>query len=251
MRTVGVDLATDDAKTALAVIDWDRDAARLVDLQRPCDDEAVIAALEGCTKAGIDCPLGWPDQFVNFLLQHRDGEVAHPEALIGIEGRRGLVYRRTDVVVRQRGGPRPLSVAADRIALTAVRAATIQARLKRAGKAVDRTGAGLAVEVYPAASLHAWELDYSGYKEPRNRPRLSDLVSAILDSANWLRLGTFEAECRRSDHAFDAVIAALTARAAACGQVTQPAPEDEAYARNEGWIAVPTCSLAALLGLAA
>jgi integrase len=42
----------------------------------------------------------------------------------------------------------------------------------------------------------------------------------------WLQLGDFEAVCRRSDHAADAVVAALTARAAATGHTTHPGPTD-------------------------
>jgi hypothetical protein len=47
------------------------------------------------------------------------------------------------------------------------------------------------------------------------------------------------------DDALDAVIAALTARAAAKGLLTRPGPGDTA-APTEGWIALPTIPLAAL-----
>ena len=52
--------------------------------------------------------------------------------------------------------------------------------------------------------------------------------------------------CRRSDHALDAVIAALNARAAALGLTATPGAEQLDAARTEGWIALPTGNLADL-----
>ncbi|WP_281398007.1 hypothetical protein [Actinomadura alba] len=34
-------------------------------------------------KAGIDCPLGWPDAFVDFVTAHRAGHVVTPAGLDG------------------------------------------------------------------------------------------------------------------------------------------------------------------------
>jgi Protein of unknown function (DUF429) len=53
--------------------------------------------------------------------------------------------------------------------------------------------------------------------------------------------------CGGSHDIFDAVIAALTARAAALGQVLQPAADDLATAAAEGWILIPTKPISALL----
>nr|WP_276611049.1 DUF429 domain-containing protein [Kineococcus siccus] len=52
--------------------------------------------------------------------------------------------------------------------------------------------------------------------------------------------------CAASDDAFDAVVAALTARAAAVGAATRPAQGQRAAAAREGWIALPTGPLADL-----
>ncbi len=56
----------------------------------------------------------------------------------------------------------------------------------------------------------------------------------------WLQL-TEDARklCRRSDDAFDALIAALVARAAALGFTDAPPPEISAAAETEGWIHLP------------
>ena len=52
---------------------------------------------------------------------------------------------------------------------------------------------------------------------------------------------------RRSHNIFDAVIAAMTARAAALGQALPPTEDDMAAARAEGWIVIPDKPITALL----
>ncbi len=49
-----------------------------------------------------------------------------------------------------------LSVAADRIAMPAMRAGRIFTRLADQGETVDRKGTGKIVEVYPRAALKVW-----------------------------------------------------------------------------------------------
>jgi predicted nuclease with RNAse H fold len=247
VRTVGIDLAAEPTTTAVAVIDWQAGDAQVAALQVPADDDAVLRHAEGAEKVGIDCPLGWPDSFVDFVHAHRDGPT---EARAGSEWRRSLAYRRTDEHVRSAlPGLIPLSVATDRIGLTAMRAARLQALLARRGHSVDRAGTGLIVEVYPAAGLRKWELAHRGYKGAKNVTILGSLVDSLRRSAPWLDLGEFEPLCRRSDHAFDAVIAALLARAAALGLTTPP--DDPATAATEGWIALPVCPLDDLITLGA
>ena len=99
------------------------------------------------------------------------------------------------------------------------------------------------VEVYPAAALRWWALPASGYKGSKRRAELGQLVSRLMQVAPWLHLGEYEALCRHSDDAFDAVVAALIARAKALGGVTQPPEQDRATAEGEGWIVLPTGSL--------
>jgi hypothetical protein len=159
--------------------------------------------------------------------------------------RRSLAYRHTDEDVRDKLNIIPLSVATDRIGLTAMRAARLQVLLAQQGYDVDRGGSGLIVEVYPAAGLRRWGLNHRQYKGSKRFDELGHLVSELKKAAPWLDLGQFEELCRRSDHAFDAVIAALIARAAACGKTGLPADRD--VAAREGWIALPTCGLSELV----
>ena len=247
MRTMGVDLAAEPANTAIAVIEWRPAGARVTAMEMPADDDAVVAAAGGVDKVGIDCPLGWPDAFVEFLNAQRDDVLtvpdAVPDAVSGLAWRRSLAYRRTDEHVRASLRIIPLSVATDRIGLTAMRAVRLRTILAGRGHAVDRAGAGLLVEVYPAAGLKHWGLAHRRYKGNAGRTSLGMLVDQLKRAAPWLDLGAAEQDCRRRDHAFDAVLAALLARAAALGLTTPPPAADRAAAHREGWIALPTCDL--------
>ena len=246
MRTVGLDLAAEPARTAVAVLEWQPGHAEVHDVLAPADDVAAIAAIEGSDKAGIDCPLGWPDAFVAFLDRHRTGQVDPLAHVPGSEWRRDLAYRATDEIVRTEYGLIPLSVATDRIGLTAMRAARLQALLAARGCPVSRDGTGLIVEVYPAASLKHWGLAFRRYKGGKYASARSDLVDALRRQAPWLALGEFTDLCRNSDHVLDAVVCALAARAAAVGTATRPTAAQRRQAAREGWIAVPTNDLADL-----
>ena len=245
MLTAGIDLAAEDTNTAVAWIRWTATGAILEKLIVGAGDDDLLRAA-AADKAGIDCPLGWPEPFVEFIIAHHRGELAAPTDLIGRDWRRSLAWRRTDVVTHELTGRLSLSVAADRIAHTAMRCAALLARLAEDGQPVDRSGGGTVVEVYPAASLKQWGLPYRGYKGRQNSGALNDLVDGLTTAGPWLQLGNFEPVCRGSDHAIDAVVAALTARAAAIGQATSPGPADLAVATTEGWIALPTTPLTSL-----
>ncbi|MEU5563610.1 DUF429 domain-containing protein [Micromonospora musae] len=246
MLTAGIDLAAEATNTAVAWIRWTATGAVLEELTIGAGDDQLLRAASAADKVGIDCPLGWPEPFVEFVIAHHRGELAAPTDLVGRDWRRSLAWRRTDAVTHKVTGRPPLSVAADRIAHTAMRCAALLARLGADGQPVDRSGGGTVVEVYPAASLKQWGLPYRGYKGRQNNSALEDLVGQLTTAAPWLQLGDFEPVCQSSDHAVDAVMAALTARAAAVGQATRPSPADLAAASTEGWIALPTTPLSSL-----
>jgi predicted nuclease with RNAse H fold len=209
-------------------------------------DEQVIDAVASARKVGIDCPLGWPLQFEEFLAQHQRGWVADPARFAGIAGRRALVWRETDTAVRRETGLTPLSASADRIAHVAIRCAVILAACVERGVSVERSGSGVVCEVYPAASLKAWGLPHRRYKGIDGRDVLAALVEGLKAGAPWLELGVQEDLLRRNDHAADSLVAALTALAAVRGYTTRPGRAQQHAAEREGWIAVPTVGLAAL-----
>ena len=247
MLTLGVDLAAADVRTAVAVVEWSPGRATVRRVQLGVTDDEIVAAVREADKAGIDCPLGWPAAFVDFVVAQQAGRLTPPAP--GADGpawRRGLAYRVTDQVVRVQAGLNPLSVSADRIAYAAFRCAALLARLADGGEPVDRSGDGPVVEVYPAAALRRWGLTHRGYKTVAH----GFLVDELAAAAPWLSLGGFDELCRTSHDAFDAVIAALAARAAAVGAVLAPTAAEREAARTEGWIALPTGDLADLPGRA-
>jgi predicted nuclease with RNAse H fold len=183
MLTVGVDLAAQPEGTAIACLDWSPGRASVRSLVVGAHDDQIVEAIRQADKAGIDCPLGWPVLFVEFVTAHQHGNVRIPPDLLGRDWRRRLAYRLTDLAVHETTGQRPLSVAADRIGHTAMRAAGLLARLAADGHPVDRTGTGVVVEVYPAASLRRWGLPYRGFKGPKNFTPLGDLVDRLRRAA--------------------------------------------------------------------
>jgi predicted nuclease with RNAse H fold len=245
--TAGLDLAAMPERTALAVIEWARTGAAVRDVVCPADDGVILEVIGQAGKTGIDCPLGWPNAFVDFVAAHRSGHVALPRDDTGTGWRRELTMRRTDLFVRDKLHLVPLSVSADRIAHVALRCAVLLAKLDASGRPVDRSGAGPVAEVYPAASLRGWGLRHRGYKQPRTPDVLAAAADDLLAAAPWLDCGPHEETIRRSHDAFDAVIAALTARAASRGQTCPPGEDDLAAAVTEGWIAVPSSPISQLI----
>jgi predicted nuclease with RNAse H fold len=160
---VGVDLAAEATNTAIAVIEWRSPGARVVAAELPGGDDAVLRHTQDADKVGIDCPLGWPDTFVEFLNTHHEHRLHFPEEMPSAIWRRSLAYRGTDEHVRHDLGIIPLSVAADRIGITAMRAVRLQGLLAPQGHTIDRAGSGLIVEVYPAAGLKRWNLPHRSY----------------------------------------------------------------------------------------
>ena len=247
MITAGLDLAAMPERTALASIEWAGRRAVIRDLICPADDGVILEAIGQAGKTGIDCPLGWPDAFVDFVAAHRSGHVGLPRDGTGTGWRRELTMRRTDLFVRDKLHLVPLSVSADRIAHVALRCAVLLAKLDASGRPVDRTGAGPVVEVYPAASLRGWGLRHRGYKQPRTPEVLAAAADDLIAAAPWLDCGPHGDTIRRSHDAFDAVVAALTARAASRGQTCPPGEDDLAAAATEGWIAVPSSPIGQLI----
>jgi predicted nuclease with RNAse H fold len=246
VRTIGVDLAAQPANTALAVLDWGPTGATVTELVVGCTDEDILLATAQATKVGIDCPFGWPLPFHRMLTEHHAGHVVLPDGIAPAAWRRDLAMRTTDLLTWREHGNRPLSVAADLIAYPAMRCAALLGRLAAAGHDVRRDGSGQVVETYPAASLKQWVFPHRGYKGVRGTPTRHDLVTELTRRADWLDLAAHRELCLAADHAFDAVVASLTARACALGLTAWPGPDQAHAAAVEGWIHVPTVALAQL-----
>jgi len=245
MRTLGVDLAAAAKKTAVAVIEWSDDRARLAHLALDVDDQEIVDLFGTCGMTGVDCPVGWPDALIPFLTGHLAFNAAPVLEHDGIAGRRLLAYRDTDRFCTARTGLIPLSVSADRLAHPAMRCAVIQAKIAALHGPQLRDGSGRFAEVYPAASLKIWGLNARGYKG-RGIPeteRLGLLLAALEKQAPWLDLAGHRDRLTASDDLFDAVIASLTARAVARRRTLLPDAAHVEAARSEGWIHLPSCTL--------
>jgi predicted nuclease with RNAse H fold len=249
MITAGVDLASQPAHTAACLIEWSDQLANVGSLSVGIDDDAILRLIRTADKLGIDVPLGWPIAFADAVGRHSlDGSwplgYSHSDST-------SFRLRRTDLWLWQTlRMSQPLSVAADRIALPAMRAAALLSRLAQRPP-LDGTGA--VVEVYPAAALRRWDLPSRQYKRKENTDNRRDLVERfIVRTAGWLRMSTSDIFlCIQSDDAFDAVIAALVARAVSVGEVEPMPQEDRGVALREGWIAVPYAGSLSLLARSA
>jgi predicted nuclease with RNAse H fold len=240
----GLDLAAQPKGTALAVLDWTSNGASLASLQLGVTDEQIIEATKDTAKLGIDCALGWPASFVDFVSRYSHPSLEGANFDGGIDWRRDLAYRETDREVHRLTGRWPLSVSTDRLGMTALRCAGLLTKLHQSGVEIDRSGLGRVVEIYPAASMRIWGIENAGY---RNTEAIrKQVIGQITNIAPWLNLAHHTDLMVESCDAFDAVIAALAAASVAKGKSTKP-PEDKLQlARVEGWVSLPVSSLSVL-----
>lgn len=237
-RTAGVDLASQDNRTALAEIRWQATHAVLESVRVGVGNDAIVDAAGCATLIGIDCPLGWPAAFTDFLVATRSGALP-ADAGATAAAKQRLAYRHTDIAVRQATGRWPLSVSADRIAYPAMRCAGLLARLDGHGHRVRRSGVGsIVAEVYPAGALLTWQVARAGPKSDRSA--LAALVDDLVVRTPWLDWADLAPVCGRSHDALDAVICAIVAGAVLLGRTA--GPPDGVPADEEGWIHLPDAS---------
>lgn len=248
MLISGVDLAAEPKGTAVATIDWSSDRVELVDLQLGVGDQQIMDACANSVKVGIDCALGWPVDFIDFLNRHSNlvGLETAPAFDGGSDLRRNLAHRETDRHVREVTGRWPLSVSTDRLGMTAIRCAGLLSKWQTAGTPIDRTGSGKLVEIYPGSSLRLWGFDTAGYRS--SEAIRARLLADIKVQAPWLALGSHETLMIDSCDAFDSVIAALAARSAQLGRYEAPSKAQVERAKIEGWVALPQGRLRDLIG---
>lgn len=236
----GIDLAADPARTGAALLREDHRGCLLVEQAwLGADDDAVRGVIDAAVLTGVDVPFGWPRRFVEHIDAHAAGRSVAP-ADSGRDWRRSMALRRTDLLVWERVGLVPLSVATDRIAYPALRWSALEARLRDEGIDCPRDGTGQVCEVYPAAALKTWGLSYRGYKKDANADLREALVGQLEGIFPQLDFNGHEDACVRSDDVLDAVISALVAREVAHGRTVGPADHEREDALVEGWIHVPS-----------
>jgi predicted nuclease with RNAse H fold len=239
VHTLGIDLAAQAKQTAACLLMWGEGQAAIERLALGVDDAAILELIrsEEPAKVAIDAPFGWPAPFVAAVSQHASGGEWHAHAP------QSLRLRATDLHVIAKTRQQPLSVSADKIAVTAFRCAGLLNELTKAGFAIDRAGDGLVVEVYPAAALRQWRMDPRGYKgdKPEARIRRAELVGSLADRMSaFLALDEEQrALIAASDHLLDALLCALVGRAALIEATLSIPAELRELASVEGWIALP------------
>ena len=236
LSTAGVDLSSQDRKTASCVITWSAGRGWVSALEVGITDEAINRLLtdDDIAKTGLDVPFGWPTAFADAVFHHsKNGDWPSDYRHADI---RAFRFRRTDIHVWQQTGLWPLSVSTDRIGIPTMRAAALLS-----ARRAPLDGSGRAVEVYPAAALRQWDLPYKGYKATNHRDeRIGLLAQVVAATRDWLSIPKqFQALCEHSDDAFDALIAALVARAAALKEVIAIPDAEREAASREGWIHIP------------
>ncbi|MBI5511452.1 MAG: DUF429 domain-containing protein [Deltaproteobacteria bacterium] len=265
MLTVGVDIAKGRATTAICVVRWDADAATVEVPVVGADDAAILAAATAPEVAAVafDAPFGWPTAMVSAVSSWRPGgRWASPsDAAFRLRRTDVAAAARTKATVAARrtaGEPGlqpavPLSVAADKIAMAAWRCcALLDALAVREAEVVTDTlgvvfppdGRRRVIEAYPAAALAMWGVPREGYKATGAMAvSVRKAILAVLEQTEgrgWVHWVPHARErCASTDHALDAFICALVARAAQLGFVEAVPSEHAAAARAEGWIAVP------------
>jgi predicted nuclease with RNAse H fold len=240
MVTVGIDLSADPAKTGVARIRWAGGRADVEEIKLNLSVPSLADEIEGADWTAIDSPFGWPDEFIRVIaLWSRERRWEGKERAV-------LRYRLTDERVSETRYP--LSVSSDRIGSTAMRCAELLHEVgQRRGAPVDRAGADKIIEVYPAAALKIWRPYFvDKYKRTgeQGKEKRTDLLASLAQQSAWLHLTEEQqALCIKTDHAIDALVCALMARAASRDGLTEPIPDDPAElqrAQREGWIHLPS-----------
>ncbi len=243
--TLGIDLAAQDKNTAACRMTWSQDVGTVDKVfgGDACSDETLLDLIVSVVRAGgtvgIDAPFGWPDAFLDQLLEYRD--LGRWRDRPPPDPSRSLCYRLTDLYLKLGSNPpagfkgiHPLSVSTDRIGVVAMRCARLLSRLADLGIPRDPLGRQV-VEVYPGGALRRWGLAAKDYKHDQ-AVRVALLTQPPLDA---VVVTSDLARITNTDHAFDAMLSAIVARDVALGRDDPHRPGDDGQLRREGWIRMP------------
>ncbi len=233
---IGIDVATDWAKTGVAHGWASSDAQHLVSA-RTCarnEDPALFVAelaraAPGACLLAFDAPLGWPVDLGATLSTHVAGAALNAEA--------DLLFRReTDRFVATTYGKTPLDVGADKIARTAHAALELLDRVRNHVGAdiplrwqIDGGDRLTAIEVYPAVTLLARGWPCAKYKKPDQAAEREAIARHLRDDMRTSRDVVFD-----NADALDAAVCVLAGFDFLANRAHRPS--DISLAEREGWI---------------
>jgi predicted RNase H-like nuclease len=179
----------------------------------------------------LDAPLGWPMEIGKVLNSHEAGK--------SIETEPNQLFRRsTDRFIKTKIGKQPLDVGADRIARTAHAALSLLEKIREeSGDPIPlawepRILKGIfAIEVYPAATLIAYDINVPGYKRKDGQDARSHLMEEL---GRYIQLPNDVSLLEKNNNVLDAVICVLAGKDFLRGDVFIPI--DIEAAQKEGWI---------------
>jgi len=285
---LGIDLSSNKGDTVACLLTVHEEGQIIVNSPvTSCTDEELKRLIDGEYQKpkgaveiflkphaiGIDAPFGWPTAFVEAVQEwkHDTWEGNANESL-----RDKLRLRMTDLYIRKKRGRKvkgqsqegtsllPFSVSADKIASVAMRAMSLLYRYSVQDKSgMTKINNQYFFEVYPAASLDKWtsittqdgKKDVHSYKSGNHASETCEqMLKRICSALPQLSFNdSSDSKYCKSDHAFDALISALTAYAAIVEktilpseakfdnlQFERPLPD---LAKIEGWIHVPNAQL--------
>lgn len=74
MVTLGIDFASQPAKTAACFVRWRDGGAEVETLQVGVNNSDILGFCTRAQKIGIDVPFGWPLAFVQAVAAHAEGK---------------------------------------------------------------------------------------------------------------------------------------------------------------------------------
>jgi len=248
----GIDMSTALPSVGVASLTWHTAAPATLSVHTVTKNDGVAEYLsqtlaDPTAVVAVDVPFGWPSGFAKFLALHAQGPTPLPEPN-GRSAWSALAGRETDRQVREAVKIQGLSVSFDKLGATAAMWSEIEfGLLATMGHRLDRSGiTGPIVETWPRA---AWSRFVGRSENPAKLTptKFEEALEHVVDfkSPSWRAYP----EARR-EHAQDAIVCALVARARQLDQTDLPKTMDTTtLARSEGWIHIAKLgiSLSALI----
>jgi predicted RNase H-like nuclease len=236
-KLIGIDCATQSKNVGLACGDFNEGKIQIEEVLLGGRGISIVDVIAGWLSntpealIALDAPLGWPQALGSALHRHAAGEPIHIEP-------NQLFRRETDLFIKRVIGKQPLDVGADRIARTAQAALVLLDDIRKVtGRAIPlawEPGEATrlsAIEVYPAATLIAHDLQAPGYKRVDGQQARQELVHKL---GEQISLPADISLLEENDDALDAALCVLAGADFLRCEVYEP--NDLELARKEGWI---------------